>query len=61
MVESGRVSGKCRIRAIIENTVSESTGKGSNLCEYQKIVESGCVPGKGRMHVRIEILSRRVS
>ena len=46
MVESGRVPGTGRIRA--------STGKGSNLCEYQKLVETGLVPGKGRIHESIE-------
>ena len=61
MVESGRVRGKCRIRSIIENTVSEGTGKGSNLCEYRKMVESGRVHGKGRIRVSIDQLSRRVS
>ena len=39
----------------------ESTGKGSNLCEYQKMEEYGRLPGKGRIRVSIDKLSRRVS
>ena len=41
-------------------TVSANTGKGSNLCEYQKVVESERVPGKNRIPTSIEKLSRRV-
>ena len=32
----------------------------SNLCDYQKIVESGRVAGKGRIGTSIEKLSQRV-
>ena len=35
-------------------------GKGSNQCEYQKMVESDCVPGKGRISATIGNLIRRV-
>ena len=31
-----------------------STGKGSNLCEYRKMVKSGGVPGKGKIGTSIE-------
>ena len=41
-------------------TVSANTGKGSNLCEYQKMIESGRVPRKCTIGVSIEILLRRV-
>ena len=41
-------------------TVPASTGKGSNLCEYRKMVESGRVPGKGGIRTSIEKLSRGV-
>ena len=51
MVESGRVSGKGRIRARTKKAVPASTGKGSNLYEYRKMVEYGRVPGKGRIRV----------
>ena len=37
-----------------------STGEGSNQCEYQKRVEAGRVPGKGRIRASIEKLSRRL-
>ena len=37
-----------------------SIGKGSDLCEYRKMAESGRVPGKGRIRASIEKLSRRV-
>ena len=40
--------------------MTASTGKGSNLCEYRKIVESGLVSGKGRIRAIIEKQSRRV-
>ena len=32
----------------------------SNQCEYREIIESGWVPGKGRIHASIEKLSWRV-
>ena len=54
MVESGRVSGKGKIRTSIEKTVSAHTEKGSNEYEYQKMVESGRVPGKGKIRTSIE-------
>ena len=60
MVESGRVSGKFRIRASIEKTVSANTEMGSNQCEYRKMVESRRVPVKGRIRASIEKVSRRV-
>ena len=41
-------------------TVSASTEKGSNQCEYQKIVESGRVAGKGRIRASIGKLFGRV-
>ena len=40
--------------------VRASIGKGSDLCEYRKMTESGTVPGKGRIRASIEKLSRRV-
>ena len=40
--------------------IRASTGKGSNLREYRKIVESGRVPGKNRIAASIEKLSGRV-
>ena len=61
MAEYGRVSGKGRIRVGIEKTVSVNTKKGSNECEYRKMIESKRVPGKGRIRASIEKLSRRVS
>ena len=60
MIESGRVPGKGRIHASIEKIVLSSTGKGSNQCEYRKIVESGRLPGKDRIRASIEKLSRRL-
>ena len=50
-VESVRVSKKI---------VPASTEKGSNLCEYRKMVYSRRVLGKGRIPTSIEKLSRRV-
>ena len=44
----------------VSKTFQASTEKGSYLCEYQKMVESGQVPGKGRIPATIEKLSRRV-
>ena len=38
-----------------------SIEKGYNQCEYRKLVESGRVPGKGRIRATIEKLSGRVS
>ena len=35
-------------------------GRGYNQCENRKMVESGRVPGKGRIRATIEKLSRRV-
>ena len=49
-VESVRVSKNC----------PEEYRKGSNLCEYQKMEESGSVPGKGRIPTSVEKLSPRV-
>ena len=40
--------------------ISVSIGKGSNQCEYRKMVESGRVPRKGRIRASIEKISRRV-
>ena len=37
-----------------------STEKESKQCEYRKMVESGRVPGNGRIRLSIEKLSRRV-
>ena len=54
MVESGRVLEKGRIRASIEKTVSANTAKGSNECEYRKMVESRRVPAKGGISVSTE-------
>ena len=51
MVESVRVSKK---------SFSAITKKGSNQCEYRKMVESGRVAGKGRIRASIEKLSRRL-
>ena len=59
MVESGRISGKARIRASIEK-VRTSTGKGFNQCVYRKIVEFGSVTEKGRIRASIEKLLGRV-
>ena len=60
MVESGRVSGKFRIRASIEKTVSTNTEKGSNEFEYLKMVESRRLPGKGIIGASIEKVCLRV-
>ena len=49
-VESVRVSKNC----------PGSTGKGSNLCEYRKMTESGSVPGKDRIRASVEKLSQGV-
>ena len=49
-VESLRVSKK----------YPRNTGKGSNICEYRKMVEFGRVPGKGRIRASIKKLSRGV-
>ena len=47
----------CEYRKI----VPAITEKGSNLCEYRKMVESGRVPGKGRIRTSIEKLSPRLT
>ena len=60
MVEFERVPGKVRIRTSIKKTVSANTEKGSNECEYRKMVASRRVPGKCRIRVSIEKVSRRV-
>ena len=60
MVGYGLVPGKGRIRASVEKLSRRVPKKGSNLCEYRKMVESGRVPGKGRIRAIIEKLSRRV-
>ena len=60
MVYFGRVPGKGRIHAGIEKTVPANTEKGSNECEYRKMVESGRVPAKGRIRASIEKVSGRV-
>ena len=60
MVESEQVPGKGRIRTSIEKIVSTNSEKGSNECEYRKIVESRRVPGKCRIRASIEKVSRRV-
>ena len=44
----------------VSKTVPTSTGKGSNLCEYRKIVQFERVPRKNRIPPSIEKLSRRV-
>ena len=49
-VESVRVSKNC----------PGSTGKGSNLCEYRKMTESGSVLGKVRIRTSVEKLSQGV-
>ena len=54
MVESEQVPGKGRIRTSIEKIVSTNSEKGSNECEYRKIVESRRVPGKCRIRASIE-------
>ena len=59
MVESGQVREKVE-SVRVSKTVPASTGKGSNLCEYRKMVESGRVPGKGGIRTIIEKLSRGV-
>ena len=50
-VESVRVSKNC----------PGITGKGSNLCEYRKMTESGSVLGKGRIRASVEKLSQGVA
>ena len=60
MVEFERVPGKVRIRTSIEKTVSANTEKGSNECDYQKMVESGRVPTEDRIRMSTEKVSRRV-
>ena len=57
MVESKRAPGKGTIRASIEKLSRQSIGKGSNQCEYRKMVDSGRVLGKGRFRASIENLS----
>ena len=47
-VESVRASKNC----------SDEYRKGSNQCENRKMVESGRVPGKGRIRVSMEKLFR---
>ena len=59
MVESVRLPGRGRIRES-KKTVGESTGKGENPCEYQKMVESVRVPGIGRIRESTKKLSVRV-
>ena len=49
-----------RITYEYRKTIPGSIGKGSNLCEYRKMVESGRVPGKGRIRASAENLSERV-
>ena len=44
----------------VSKIVPTSTEKKSNHCEYRKMVESGRVPGKGRIRASIEKVSRRV-
>ena len=41
-------------------TIPSNTRNRSNLCEYRKMVESGRVPGKGRVPTSIEKLSQRI-
>ena len=76
MVESGQVPGKGRIHASIEKhsrrvpenvesvrvskNCPDEYRKGSNLCDYRKMVESRRVSGKGRIRASINSLSRRV-
>ena len=63
MVESNRVSGKCRIRMSIEKVcrrvrekgrMSVSTEKWKNPGEYREKIESVRVPGNGRICASIE-------
>ena len=49
------------MRASTEKTDRASPGKGYDQCEYEKMVESGPVPGSGRIRASTEILSGRVS
>ena len=44
----------------IDKTFPASTGKGSNLCVYRKMAESGRIPGKGKIRASIEKQSRRI-
>ena len=55
-VSTGKKENRCEYRKIDLT----STGEGSNQCEYQEIVESGRVPGKGRIRASIEKLSRQL-
>ena len=61
MVESGRVPGKCSIRATIEKLSGRVSEKGRICMSTEKCYESGRVLGKGRIRAIIENLSGRVS
>ena len=60
MVESRQYQEKVESVRVLK-TVPASTGKGSKLSEYQKMVESERVLGKGGMRTSIEKLSQRVT
>ena len=44
----------------IEKVSRRVSEKGSNQCEYRKVVESSRVPVKGRIRASIDKVSRRV-
>ena len=55
MVESGEYPEKVE-SVLVSKTIPASAGKEPNQCEYQKMVESGRVPGKCRIRVTTEKL-----
>ena len=58
---SRRASENGRLCVSTENgRIRASTGKVSNLFDYRKMVESGRLPGKGRIRASLEKLPRRV-
>ena len=60
MVESGECREKVESVPLLKNFPDEFR-KRVDECEYRKMVESGRVPGKGRIHATLEKLSGRVS
>ena len=62
-VNNGRIRASTVIRlnsCEYRETYPTSPEKGYHQCEYRKMVESGPVPGSGRIRVSIEKLTRRV-
>ena len=59
MVESGPIPGSVE-SVRVSKTDPASLGKAYHQCEYRKMVESGPVPGPGRIRACIGKLTRRV-